>query len=109
TCRDCHAAEFAAWSGSHHDRAMEVADPNSVLGDFSGKNPHFTQKDGRYFVEGHPAPYTFGVAPLQQMLVELPRGKLQAYTTAWDTEKQRWFPLETDAGTADGDALHWTG
>jgi hypothetical protein len=33
-CRDCHAAEFADWQGSHHDLAMQHADSATVLGDF---------------------------------------------------------------------------
>jgi hypothetical protein len=117
SCAECHAAETAAWRGSHHDRAMEVADPNTVLGDFSGSDPGFAIVSGKYVVraqgpDGKPgefhAPYTFGVAPLQQMLVELPGGKLQGFTTAWDTEKRRWFDLYTDAAVAKDDSLHWT-
>jgi hypothetical protein len=108
-CAECHPGEAAAWRGSHHDRAMEVADPNTVLGDFSGGSPDFVLKDGRYLVRGLPAPYTFGVAPLQQMLVELPGGRLQAYTTAWDTEKRRWFSLYPGETFAPGDPLAWDG
>ncbi len=116
-CAECHFAQKAAWTGSHHDRAMEIADPNAVLGDFSGANPDFARIDGKYVVRADgpdgkrgdfPAPYTFGVAPLQQMLVELPGGKLQGFTTAWDTGKRRWFPLYTQAEVAANDSLHWT-
>jgi len=117
SCAECHAAETEAWRGSHHDRAMEVADPNTVLGDFSGADPGFAIVSGKYVVrakgpDGKPgefaAPYTFGVAPLQQMLVELPGGKLQGFTTAWDTGKRRWFKLHSDAAVAKDDSLHWT-
>ena len=31
----CHAKEHAAWNGSDHDLAMQVADEKSVLGDFA--------------------------------------------------------------------------
>ena len=42
--------------------------------------------------------YTFGVDPLQQYLIELPGGRLQALGIAWDTRPkaqggQRWFHL----------------
>ncbi len=115
-CHACHEAETRAWQGSHHDRAMEIADPNSVLGDFSGAHPDFVHADGKYRVratgpDGAPAefdaPYTFGVAPLQQMLVALPGGKLQAFTTAWDTEKRRFFSLRSAAELAGDDSLRW--
>lgn len=31
----CHAEEVAVWNNSHHDLAMQVADSETVLGDFS--------------------------------------------------------------------------
>jgi predicted CXXCH cytochrome family protein len=117
TCAECHATQAAAWRGSHHDRAMEAAVPDTVLGDFSGADPGFAIVGGKYVVraqgpDGKPgefaAPYTFGVAPLQQMLVELPGGRLQGYTTAWDTRKRRWYRLYTEAAVAKDDSLHWT-
>jgi predicted CXXCH cytochrome family protein len=58
--------------------------------------------------------YTFGVEPLQQYLIELPGGRLQALSIAWDTRPrraggQRWFHLYPTDGIAHGDELHWTG
>ena len=117
TCAECHSAQKSAWTGSHHDRAMELADPNSVLGDFSGTDPRFALVGGKYVVRADgpdgvrgefAAPYTFGVEPLQQLLVELPGARLQAFTTAWDTEKRRWFKLHSDEALAKDDSLHWT-
>ncbi|MEA3411599.1 MAG: hypothetical protein U9R74_08670, partial [Pseudomonadota bacterium] len=35
-CAACHEAEDKAWTGSHHDLAMQAADPDAVLGDFNG-------------------------------------------------------------------------
>ena len=41
-CTGCHAAEFDAWKGSHHARAMQPATAATVLGDFTGaKLEHF--------------------------------------------------------------------
>src|SRR3989304_2758946 len=58
--------------------------------------------------------YVFGVEPLQQYLLALPRGRLQALTVAWDTRPkaqsgQRWFHLYPDEVIAPDDPLHWTG
>ena len=58
--------------------------------------------------------YTFGVAPLQQYLIELPGGRMQALGIAWDSrpkEKggQRWFHLYPGQNIKAGDPLHWTG
>ena len=124
-CGDCHAKATEAWRGSHHQRAMEVANAQTVLGDFAntkfthrGATTAFAQRDGKYYItmegsDGKPAEfevkYTFGVAPLQQYLVEFPGGRLQAPTVAWDTQKKRWFALYPDDRHAPDDPLHSTG
>ncbi|MFO1315850.1 MAG: tetratricopeptide repeat protein [Burkholderiales bacterium] len=124
-CGACHAKAEEAWRGSHHQRAMEVASPQTVAGDFAnaklahkGTTTTFTQRDGRYYItmegrDGKPAEfevrYTFGVAPLQQYLVALPGGRLQAPTVAWDTERRRWFSLYPDDRHRPDDPLHSTG
>src|SRR5687767_3439070 len=43
SCAQCHQAETALWTGSHHDRAMEIATDESVLGDFN--DVEFTRHD----------------------------------------------------------------
>ena len=58
--------------------------------------------------------FAFGVAPLQQYLLELPGGRLQALSIAWDSRPkeeggQRWFHLYPDETIVHGDPLHWTG
>jgi Cytochrome c554 and c-prime len=111
-CAACHPAEAERWRGSHHERAMAAATPASVLGDFSGaafEDTRFLRDGDAYVIEvaasapgaAAPAPptrhrvrYTFGVAPLQQYLVELPGGRLQASAHAWDTTKQAWFRVQ---------------
>ena len=37
TCAPCHAAQTAAWRGSHHDLAMQPANDATVLGDFRNR------------------------------------------------------------------------
>ncbi|MBN8727076.1 MAG: tetratricopeptide repeat protein [Xanthomonadales bacterium] len=129
-CTQCHAREAADWQGSHHDLAMQEADAGSVLGDFdgarfeyAGTTSTFQRRDGRYFVttdgpDGELAEfeirYTFGHHPLQQYLIELPGGRLQAFGIAWDSRPQaeggqRWFHLYPDDALKAGERLHWTG
>ena len=129
-CAGCHAKEYEAWRGSQHDRAMEEANERTVLGDFGGARfthggvtSRFFRRDGRYFVNtdgpgGRLADfeirYTFGVYPLQQYLIALPRGRLQAFGIAWDSRPkaqggQRWFHLYPDRKLKAGNPLHWTG
>jgi tetratricopeptide (TPR) repeat protein len=129
-CASCHAAQAASWQGSHHDLAMQEASEASVLGDFDdadfsrvGAIAKFSRRGGKYFVrtdgpDGKPADFeirfTFGVDPLQQYLIELPGGRLQALGIAWDSRPrveggQRWFHLYPDDPPRAGDRLHWTG
>jgi hypothetical protein len=129
-CRDCHAAEFADWQGSHHDLAMQHADSATVLGDFQDATfnyfdteTRFSRRGNDYIVrtagaDGEPADfkveYTFGVMPLQQYLVALPGGRLQALPFTWDARSaedggQRWYHLYPDENVGPDDPLHWTG
>ena len=61
-----------------------------------------------------PVSYVFGVYPLQQYLIPLSGGRLQAFTIAWDArpaaeQGQRWYHLSPDEAIAPDDPLHWTG
>ncbi len=58
--------------------------------------------------------YVFGVDPLQQYLLPLSRGRLQALSIAWDARPaaeggQRWYHLYPDEKIDYKDPLHWTG
>jgi len=129
-CVQCHADQNAAWQGSHHARAMQVAGAETMLGDFAnakfthaGVTSTFFTGDGRYYVntdgpDGKRADfeirYTFGITPLQQYLITLPGGRMQALGIAWDTRPksaggQRWFHLYPERTPKAGDPLHWTG
>ncbi|MCZ6464819.1 MAG: tetratricopeptide repeat protein [Proteobacteria bacterium] len=130
TCGGCHPTALASWRGSPHDRAMEVPGPDSVLGDFEdaslrhfGVESRFFRRGDRYLVETEgpggergefEVRYTFGFEPLQQYLVGLEGGRLQALPFAWDTRPaeiggQRWFHLYPDERIAPDDSLYWTG
>ena len=126
----CHAAEAERWKGSHHALAMQKATQATVLGDFAGAQlEHFGVsttffRDGEKFMVRTDGPdgalheyeiaYTFGVYPLQQYLIALPGGRLQALAIAWDSRPkdqggQRWFHLYPNLKLKPGDPLHWTG
>ena len=124
-CAGCHEAEHQAWTGSHHDLAMQLATRETVLGDFAdatythrGVTSRFFTRDGRFFVNTEGADgqladfeltYAFGAEPLQQYLAPFPGGRLQSLTIAWDTRRKEWFHLYPDERIAPDDPLHWTG
>jgi tetratricopeptide (TPR) repeat protein len=128
-CAECHAKEQAAWHGSDHDLAMQVADEKAVLGDFAnakfkyaGTSTTFSRRDGKFVVNtdgpdgklhDYEIKYAFGVHPLQQYLIEMPGGRMQALSIAWDSRPkgqggQRWFHLYPGQNIKAGDWLHWT-
>jgi tetratricopeptide (TPR) repeat protein len=129
TCAQCHQGEFDKWHGSHHDRAMEIATDESVVGDFNatvfernGVTTRFFRRDGKFFVntEGpdgknhdYEVKWTFGIEPLQQYMVEFPDGRVQVLRVSWDTRNKRWFevtpPDAPDERLTPDDPLHWTG
>ena len=129
-CATCHAQENALWRGSHHQLAMQPAADSTVLGDFnhaSFENNGVTSsffRDGSKFMVRTDGPagalhdyeigYTFGVYPLQQYLIAMPGGRLQALGIAWDTRPresggQRWFFLYPGQKIPARDSRHWTG
>jgi len=100
-----------------------------VLGDFDnaefqyyGVTSLFYRDGSRFMVrtdgpagdlQNYPIKYTFGVSPLQQYLIELPGGRLQALSIAWDSRAkeaggQRWYHLYPDENIDHNDELHWT-
>ena len=123
-CQSCHGAQVKEWQGSHHQLAMQAANPQTVLADFNnvsfkgeGETTRFFRQNEDFWVntpgaDGKPADfkvaYTFGIAPLQQYLIEVGDGKLQALGVAWDTEKNRWFHLYPGQGVNFKNPLHWS-
>lgn len=129
-CADCHADEYQHWAASQHAVAMQLAKEATVLGDFAdtefthqGVTSRFFRRQGAFFVrtdgpDGTLADFqvvhTFGIYPLQQYLVELPGGHVQALPIAWDARPaeaggQRWFHVYPDETIDHEDELHWTG
>jgi Flp pilus assembly protein TadD len=129
SCEGCHPDETRRWRGSHHRLAMQETKGAAVLGDFDGAQltyegvtSRFVRKGGKPFVRTdgsdgrlaeYPVAWTFGFFPLQQYLVEMPGGRLQALSLAWDGRPreeggQRWFHLYPGEHVDHGDVLHWT-
>jgi tetratricopeptide (TPR) repeat protein len=129
SCAQCHASEFTAWRASQHAAAMQHATPATVLGNFDdasytfqGVTTTFSKRGDQYVIRtdgpdgtlaDFEVKYTFGVAPLQQYLVELPGGRLQAVAVTWDARPreqggQRWFRQYPNEAIDHTDELHWT-
>ncbi|CAI8744501.1 conserved hypothetical protein [Pseudomonas sp. IT-93MI4] len=123
-CQGCHTEQVKDWQGSHHQLAMQAANGETMLGDFNNvtfkaenETTRFSRKGDEFWVntpgiDGKNADfkvaYTFGIAPLQQYLIEVGEGRLQALGVAWDTEKHRWFHLYPGQGVNFKNPLHWS-
>lgn len=106
-CQGCHSEQVKDWQGSHHQLAMQDATADTVLGDFKditfkaeNETTRFSRKGDGFWVNtpgidgknsDFKVAYTFGIAPLQQYLIEVGEGRLQALGVAWDTEKTAGF------------------
>jgi cytochrome c553 len=123
-CLDCHKAEYDKWQNSHHDRAMDVANDTTVLGDFNNAvvefhniTSRFYHKDDKFFVhtqgpegtmEEFEITHTFGWYPLQQYLVPFSGGRLQCLPIAWDVKEKKWYHLYPGVPIDPDDWLYWT-
>lgn len=109
---------------------MQLPTEESVLGDFADSTFEHNGVVSRFFRKGDEfwvrtdgedgkltdfrVEYVFGVYPLQQYLLPLDRGRLQALSVSWDSRPvseggQRWFHLYPDENIPHDDPLHWTG
>lgn len=130
TCAQCHATATQDWTGSHHALAMQEATRAAVLAPFGGERfthggvtSTFSQRANRFYVrtDGHDGrlqefevTHTLGVTPLQQYLIPVADGGMQALGIAWDARPraqggQRWFQLQAGERVKAGDELHWIG
>ena len=123
-CMDCHKAEYDKWQNSHHDRAMDVANDTTVLGEFNnavvefhGVITRFYRKDDKFFTNTQgpdgkmgdfEITHTFGWYPLQQYLVPFPGGRLQCLPISWDVKEKKWYHLYPNDPIDPKDWLYWT-
>ncbi|MDO6739668.1 MULTISPECIES: tetratricopeptide repeat protein [Polaribacter] len=123
-CKECHQNEFKKWKGSHHDKAMQIADSATVLANFNNKKftsqgvtSHFFKKGKDFYVNtdgpdgknhDYKIIYVFGITPLQQYIVQFPDGHYQCLRTAWDSVKNKWFDLYPDFKVVHSEWLHWS-
>ena len=51
-CQSCHANETHAWQSSHHAKAMQVPNRETVMAPFKGESATFSGLTARFFVNG---------------------------------------------------------
>lgn len=107
-CGACHLRQYQEWQRSLHGKMIQVAGPQSILGDFERKNT-FTDRgsdfrmysrDGQYFIEEKPAgklpvtykvDFTLGSKRIQHYISVLEDGRMRVVFPTWDVQKSRWF------------------
>jgi predicted CXXCH cytochrome family protein len=128
TCAKCHKKQHDDWVGSHHDLAMDLATPETVLADFENQQLTYFDITAKMFRRGDKflintegpdgkmadfeIKYVFGVEPLQQYMVQFDDGRVQVLRECWDTVRKQWFyqfpPDVRDEQIKPDDPLHWT-
>ena len=123
-CIKCHQTEVDLWKGSHHDLAMQIANDETVLGDFNnaeatidGVQYLFFKKENDFLVrvseidgseKEYKISYTFGVTPLQQYLIDFNKGRKQVLRVTWDVINKKWYHQYKGDKIQPHDWLHWT-
>ena len=126
TCGQCHEQAYAQWQVSHHAMAMAEPTDDSVKGDFgaaplrlAGQDISFAESGVNFTIrldgaggelESFRVVYTFGISPLQQYLVNVGGGRLQALPVVWDArdDGRGWYHLQPETLGNSDDVLHWT-
>lgn len=124
SCKQCHAKEYNEWTASDHYKAMQVANEQTVLGNFDnatftadGITSRFFRKGDKYYIntqnekgayQDYEVLYTFGYYPLQQYITDFPDGKKQVFRQSWDSREHKWFHQYAGEVIAPDDYLHWT-
>lgn len=122
-CQSCHLDQWQDWNNSHHQKSMQLAKGNSVLGNFNDvvisindEAVKFYKKEDEYWVnlktQDYKIDYTFGFEPLQQYLIKTDNGKYQTLPYSWDSRPierggQKWFHIYGDDHIPQNDRLHW--
>jgi len=123
-CIKCHQTEVDLWKGSHHDLAMQIANDETVLGNFNnvetiidGVSYFFFKKRNDFLVrileidnseKEYKIAYTFGVTPLQQYLIDFDKGRKQVLRVTWDVIQKKWYHQYKGDKIEPHDWLHWT-
>jgi len=126
-CVSCHQTSVNAWLTSDHAKAMDIATPKTVLGNFNNieaahysQTARFYKQENKFFVELnhenktniYEINYTFGHYPLQQYLTKTSHGKYQVLPFSWDSRSkaeggQKWFVMYQNEDIKQQDRLHW--
>ena len=126
SCRECHAAAYADWSGSHHGLAERA--PAAAMDEAAfvpartfqhGTQQTALRKSGNGYelvtagLQGtnqvFPVDRILAHSPLRQMLVGFPGGRWQATEAAWDPRSNEWFNVYGAEDRKPGEWGHWTG
>ena len=108
-CATCHEREETLWRGFTINWRCNRRTHSTVLGDFNrasfdnnGVTSSFFRNGSSFMVRtdgpdgalhDYEIKFTFGVYPLQQYLIAMPGGRLQALGIAWDSRPRRaWRP-----------------
>ncbi|MCM2678225.1 multiheme c-type cytochrome [Echinimonas agarilytica] len=129
-CVSCHEQEHEQWQASDHAKSMLPATAQSVLGRFDSIETTFHeltfkpyQKGDEFWVdtvtrsgkvEAFKVAYVFGHFPLQQYVIDIGDGHLQAHNVAWDSRSkqeggQRWIHLQPNEKITIEHPFFWQG
>jgi predicted CXXCH cytochrome family protein len=103
SCRECHAAQHTAWSGTDHALANSLLDPLAETAALAAFHPPIG-------VGADAAPaFKLGNKPLWQPLLPAAGGRWQPHELAYDIARKEWFNVFGTEQRQVGEWGHWTG
>ena len=125
-CADCHDKEYKAWQKSWHARALAVAEPKSIVGNFDDAHFAGTSSEAWMTREGQarrcartvptatladfPVDYVIGGKRMQDAVTVFPDGRWQVLPVYFHVADAQWVDYtETKQGPLTPDhPFYWT-
>ncbi|MFW6163818.1 MAG: cytochrome c3 family protein [Planctomycetota bacterium] len=122
--KDCHPAEYAAFVESNHRKYVQIATPQTVIGDFAennvleagGKKTTMVRRGDAFFIrttgpDGRLHEYrvqrTIGHDYKQRYSTTLADGRRYILPVQWNKNEKRWVDYHGLAKTKPGSGQYW--
>jgi len=122
--QECHPGEYAAYMGSNHQKYVQIATPETVIGDFTennvleagGKKTTMVRRGDQFFIEttgpdGKLHQYrverTIGHFYKQRYSTTLADGRRYILPVQWNKNEKRWVDYHGLAKTKPGSGKYW--
>ena len=122
--QECHPGEYAAYMGSNHQKYVQLATPDTVIGDFTGNNvleaggrkTTMIRRGDQFLIETtgpdgqlheYPVERTIGHQYKQRYSTILADGRRYVLPVQWNKNEKRWVDYHGLAKLKPGSGKYW--